>query len=86
MDKKKLFEVEIRDVFYALAENEVEARRMARQAVRDMIPSHRAKAQEVTHREWPLGGGWLDISAVYHAGDEEITVGEELEKLPAKSP
>lgn len=79
---RKLFEVKIEYTFYAYAEYPDTAADFAEDALRDAFLSEATTAREVKHSDDHVE--WEKECLVYHAGREGITLGQLLEKLPAR--
>lgn len=79
--KKKLYEVVIEKTVYVYAEDEVEAASIGEDAVEDDGVYDCGRAQEVTHRDWPLAADWNGKCLVY-GPQEDIYLDDLLKALP----
>lgn len=83
--EKKLYKVDVRFSFYAVATSEQEALLCAEDALGDEYLPDCGYATEVRHSNEPRLEGWEDDCLVYHDGYEDLYLGELLEKLPARA-
>jgi len=84
---KKLYEVRMEVSAFVEAEDEASAIELGIAALREEADNCFEEAldvDEVTHRNWPRGGGWDDSSLVYGA-PRDTTLGVWLSKLPPRT-
>lgn len=84
MEERKLYEVTVAYTFYAYAESGVTAALLADDAIRDASSGDYATARAVMHSDARIACDWDRKSLVYHEGDEDLELGDLLDKLPAR--
>lgn len=80
----KLYECTVTFTYYARAEDEDSARRMAAEALQDAYGlMEDTRAVEIPYREWAVE--WPKDSLIYGTYPASVTLGEALAELPYKA-
>lgn len=82
--EKKLYKVTVEYTFYAAAESELAAIRLADEALNDAYLCDCTEATEVQHSDESRFDAWGEDDLIYHEGREDITLGSMLSKLPKR--